>query len=160
MVTIHTSIMPDLKEKRAVAKSLASFDALAAARTKKFVYGVLVVGILHKVTYDGACGAELVFRAGVEGYRFRRKITRAEIAVSAHPIDLDALDGRLLEDTFRGTVSTGHTFMGVNLPTVSLRLTASPHQKTCGGTQAQKTSAPKSIFQETAPGDFLFQFIA
>ena len=66
LVAIDAAVVADLEEERAVAETVAAFDALRASDAQVFINLVFVVRVLHECALDGRGGAELVFRAGVE----------------------------------------------------------------------------------------------
>jgi len=108
--------MSDLQKERAIAECVASFYAFCAADAEFFVDGVFVVRVLDKVSYYGAGGAEFILSAGVHVFGVGRKITCAEVTVSAYGVGMDAFYGGLFENAVSCAVSTGGTYFRVDLP--------------------------------------------
>jgi len=84
--------MTYLKKERTIAERIASLDAFPAADTQRFINDVFVVGFLNETSLDGACRAELVFRAGIEGVWLRLKIAGTEFTVAAHSKFVNTFD--------------------------------------------------------------------
>jgi len=76
--------MAHLQKERTVAEGVTALDAFAAAYTQWLVNDIFVVGVFNKSAFDGACGAELIFSAGIESVWLRFKVAGTEFTVAAH----------------------------------------------------------------------------
>ena len=137
---------------RAVAKLHATFDTFAAADAKGFVDGVFVVRVFQSRAPDGTGGTKLVFRAGVQGDGFGFKKGGAEFAVTAHFIELDALDSRFFQHAMRGAIAALGALVGVELPERFFMLTSPYHRRRRRAEQEQERAANAASEKLTSCG--------
>ena len=143
--------MAYLEKKGAIAESGTAFDTLAAAHTQLFINDIFIIGMLDKSALDGSCGADLVFRSGVESDGLRLKVAGAQLAVSAHGKVVNTFDSRFFQHTTTSASSALNTLIGVQLPDGIIRLTASS-QQAYGATQTQQTRPACAVPDEIPSG--------
>ena len=115
-IAIDAPIVAHLEKERAVAKSVATFNALRTPDAQLLVNGVLVIRILHIRALNCGSGTQAILRAGVEIVRLRLEIAGAKLAIPAHREGVHALHGRLFQNAVGRTVATAKTFLRINLP--------------------------------------------
>jgi len=157
LVTIQTAIMADLKKKRAVSEGGASLDALATTDAESFVDGVLVVGLLDKLSFYRSGGAKLVFGAGFQHGGPQLEIARTEIAISAYSVNLNALDRGFFQYALRRTVAARHTRVRIDLP-YHVRFPVLAGRGAGHHSESRYTSSPEAVSEEMASVDCLVIF--
>ena len=116
LVAVHATVVPHLKEERAISEPVAALDALRAADAQLFVNGVFVIGIVNVGPLNGCGRTEAVLGPSVEVNWLRLKVARAELTIAANGVGVDTLHGGLLEHTMGCAVAAAQTFLGVDLP--------------------------------------------
>ena len=89
VVAVDASIMTNLQEQRTISEAVAALNTLCATNTKPLIDHVFVVRILDKSSLDGGCGAQLVFRSGVQIVWRGFEIAGAKLAVPAERVTVN-----------------------------------------------------------------------
>jgi hypothetical protein len=92
------------------------------------IYGVLVVRILNKGSFDGSHGTDLVFSSFVDCIWLGFKKPETYFAVTAYIIGVHTLYRRILQHACRLALSAGTAFIGIYLPGIDITASAIPAQ--------------------------------
>jgi hypothetical protein len=113
--------VPHLEVERSVTETIAAFNAFGATDAQRLINGVFVIRIFDKGPLDRRRRTQLIFSTRIQVIRRRFKISRAELAISADCMSVDALDGGFFEHAVRGAQAASDTFLWINLPNRSSR---------------------------------------
>jgi hypothetical protein len=146
--------MPDLQLQGSVPEGTATLHAFSATNAKRFINGIFKKWIFDKFSFDGICRAKLVFGSSIQYFGFRLEITAAQIAVTAHGINMDTFNRRGSQNTVCSATPALNAFCRIQLP-YQLPIDGVFCDKCSNPAYSNYNGGPRSGCKEFPPVDFL-----